>query len=99
MTFVGRGERIRTSDLSVPNRAHYQAVLRPESWRILRVAGSRVKLWLSPSYNDGLLKDQKLAAVIRNSRVLSSARARWLIRFLIVSVSSANVSAKPSGTN
>ena len=26
----GRGERIRTSDLSVPNRAHYQAVLRPE---------------------------------------------------------------------
>src|SRR5215510_4116438 len=31
---VGRGERIRTSDLSVPNRAHYQAVLRPEiiSW-------------------------------------------------------------------
>jgi hypothetical protein len=27
----GRGERIRTSDLSVPNRAHYQAVLRPES--------------------------------------------------------------------
>ena len=28
----GRGERIRTSDLSVPNRAHYQAVLRPESY-------------------------------------------------------------------
>ena len=26
----GRGERIRTSDLSVPNRAHYQAVLRPD---------------------------------------------------------------------
>jgi hypothetical protein len=25
-----RGERIRTSDLSVPNRAHYQAVLRPD---------------------------------------------------------------------
>ena len=32
---AGRGERIRTSDLSVPNRAHYQAVLRPESrWMI-----------------------------------------------------------------
>jgi hypothetical protein len=29
-TAFGRGERIRTSDLSVPNRAHYQAVLRPE---------------------------------------------------------------------
>ena len=29
----GRGERIRTSDLSVPNRAHYQAVLRPEEVR------------------------------------------------------------------
>src|SRR3989440_5486909 len=27
---TGRGERIRTSDLSVPNRAHYQAVLRPD---------------------------------------------------------------------
>ena len=26
---IGRGEMIRTSDLSVPNRAHYQAVLRP----------------------------------------------------------------------
>lgn len=25
----GRGGRIRTCDLSVPNRAHYQAVLRP----------------------------------------------------------------------
>ena len=30
----GRGERIRTSDLSVPNRAHYQAVLRPETLEI-----------------------------------------------------------------
>jgi hypothetical protein len=29
---AGRGERIRTSDLSVPNRAHYQAVLRPEAF-------------------------------------------------------------------
>lgn len=27
----GRGEMIRTSDLAVPNRAHYQAVLRPVS--------------------------------------------------------------------
>ena len=26
-----RGGRIRTCDLSVPNRAHYQAVLRPET--------------------------------------------------------------------
>ena len=30
LKIIGRGERIRTSDLSVPNRAHYQAVLRPE---------------------------------------------------------------------
>src|SRR5436190_12592756 len=30
---TGRGERIRTPDLSVPNRAHYQAVLRPVSLR------------------------------------------------------------------
>ena len=28
--FIGRGERIRTSDLSVPNRALYQAEPRPE---------------------------------------------------------------------
>src|SRR5256714_1521752 len=34
---AGRGERIRTSDLSVPNRAHYQAVLRPEFCRQLRL--------------------------------------------------------------
>ena len=26
----GRGERIRTSDLTVPNRARYQAAPRPE---------------------------------------------------------------------
>ncbi len=26
----GRGERIRTSDLTIPNRARYQAALRPE---------------------------------------------------------------------
>ena len=26
----GRGDWIRTNDLSVPNRAHYQAVLRPD---------------------------------------------------------------------
>src|SRR6185503_16419304 len=37
---VGRGERIRTSDLSVPNRAHYQAVLRPVPLRLqLSLAG------------------------------------------------------------
>src|SRR5262245_30917813 len=27
---TGRGDWIRTNDLSVPNRAHYQAVLRPD---------------------------------------------------------------------
>ena len=31
---IGRGEMIRTSDLSVPNRAHYQAVLRPAGYGI-----------------------------------------------------------------
>ena len=40
----GRGERIRTSDLSVPNRAHYQAVLRPElSWQELNAVGLHSK--------------------------------------------------------
>ena len=38
LVVVGRGERIRTSDLSVPNRAHYQAVLRPE---LIPTIGSR----------------------------------------------------------
>jgi hypothetical protein len=32
--FIGRGERIRTSDLSVPNRALYQAEPRPETNRV-----------------------------------------------------------------
>jgi hypothetical protein len=31
--FSGRGERIRTSDLSVPNRALYQAEPRPDKCR------------------------------------------------------------------
>ena len=39
MKYGGRGERIRTSDLSVPNRAHYQAVLRPELVSLRRVIG------------------------------------------------------------
>src|SRR2546429_6247823 len=37
----GRGERIRTSDLSVPNRAHYQAVLRPEFYDTSRFKKKR----------------------------------------------------------
>jgi hypothetical protein len=40
MKYSGRGERIRTSDLSVPNRAHYQAVLRPEIIALRRAIGS-----------------------------------------------------------
>lgn len=34
-----RGKRIRTSDLSVPNRAHYQAVLCPENFHFVVRAG------------------------------------------------------------
>ena len=30
LNIFGRGDWIRTNDLSVPNRAHYQAVLRPD---------------------------------------------------------------------
>ncbi len=36
LRLIGRGERIRTSDLSVPNRAHYQAVLRPDERRVVK---------------------------------------------------------------
>ena len=39
----GRGERIRTSDLTVPNRALYQAEPRPECLVIIEKRGSRVK--------------------------------------------------------
>jgi hypothetical protein len=35
--YVGRGERIRTSDILVPNQARYQAALRPETARRLYV--------------------------------------------------------------
>lgn len=38
----GRGERIRTSDLSVPNRAHYQAVLRPVPLTPKRPVGAAI---------------------------------------------------------
>ncbi len=31
LTNIGRGERIRTSDLTVPNRALYQAEPRPDN--------------------------------------------------------------------
>ena len=35
LDLIGRGERIRTSDLTVPNRALYQAEPRPDvSWMI-----------------------------------------------------------------
>ena len=45
----GRGDWIRTNDLSVPNRAHYQAVLRPDKNRpILVDEGSMVNEILSP---------------------------------------------------
>src|SRR5436190_11905063 len=33
----GRGERIRTSDLTVPNRARYQTALRPDKLELLSV--------------------------------------------------------------
>ena len=51
---VGRGGKIRTCDLSVPNRALYQAEPRPEfscfieettnKWRILQVLNAKSKL-------------------------------------------------------
>ena len=35
LELIGRGERIRTSDLTVPNRALYQAEPRPDArWMI-----------------------------------------------------------------
>lgn len=48
---IGRGGKIRTCGLTVPNRAHYQAVLRPardhlgneSKCRILRLETAQVK--------------------------------------------------------
>ena len=45
--FFGRGERIRTSDLSVPNRALYQAEPRPENQFIARTCDEGAS-YLSP---------------------------------------------------
>jgi hypothetical protein len=46
---IGRGERIRTSDLTVPNRALYQAEPRPdkemilgERWRCVKLIANRL---------------------------------------------------------
>jgi len=64
----GRGERIRTSDLSVPNRAHYQAVLRPAN------PASSDRTRHSKSQQAGGQASTKNPA--RNSRVASRAFPR-----------------------
>jgi hypothetical protein len=68
----GRGERIRTSDLSVPNRAHYQAVLRPEILKLSRNHSPQGRH--SKSGNEDGQADQSLSS--RKSRILANARAR-----------------------
>jgi hypothetical protein len=67
---AGRGERIRTSDLSVPNRAHYQAVLRPEAFLDHRERPS--------AFYEALLLAVKFGPNKRSScwRIFSPARAR-----------------------
>jgi hypothetical protein len=40
---IGRGERIRTSDLTVPNRALYQAEPRPDVHGMIGKEGEGVK--------------------------------------------------------
>src|SRR4051812_3927438 len=47
--FRGRGERIRTSDLSVPNAALYQAEPRPDRWVFGAEGGSRTHMELPPT--------------------------------------------------
>jgi hypothetical protein len=44
LDLIGRGERIRTSDLTVPNRALYQAEPRPECLLIIGNPVVTVKL-------------------------------------------------------
>ncbi len=52
LDLIGRGERIRTSDLTVPNRALYQAEPRPDispkCLLIIGKGGKPVKLPLQP---------------------------------------------------
>jgi hypothetical protein len=66
----GRGERIRTSDLSVPNRAHYQAVLRPEAYLNGRE--------MPRAFYEALLPAVKFGPRYSSNcfRILSAARAR-----------------------
>ncbi len=65
----GRGERIRTSDLSVPNRAHYQAVLRPEIEETVFSAGQAF-------YEAEMAGSSLPASRINKSRQANNARAR-----------------------
>ena len=88
----GRGERIRTSDLSVPNRAHYQAVLRPDEVRHSKRRVRAGQVW--PQIYAGERRSIRVyprKSVAKNSFVWASARARWLMRFLMVSGSWAKV--------
>lgn len=83
-SLVGRGGKIRTCGLTVPNRAHYQAVLRPEfHYGIYRPK----TCWSSQT-------------PIKSSifGIISfAARPRWLSERFFSSASSPNVRSWPSG--
>jgi hypothetical protein len=87
---IGRGEMIRTSDLSVPNRAHYRAVLRPEKnlMRFIQETYSSAEFYRRKSHwsSSSAVKSRK------NRIIFFIARARWLISPLTVEESSPNVS-------
>jgi hypothetical protein len=80
----GRGGKIRTCGLTVPNRAHYQAVLRPEfHYGIYR----RKNVWSSQT---------PIKSSIRRIICLA-ALPRWLSALFSTLVSSPNVRPYPSG--
>src|SRR6185503_18852546 len=66
----GRGERIRTSDLSVPNRAHYQAVLRPASFaKTVGSCDGRAILAIARTAGQAI---QKLARDFQRTRAMAN---------------------------
>ncbi len=78
----GRGGKIRTCGLTVPNRAHYQAVLRPVNH--LKTSVEFYKRKIDRSSQTPVKSSKKRI----NNAV---ARERWLILPFIASDSSPNV--------
>ena len=82
---TGRGGKIRTCGLTVPNRAHYQAVLRPVCFTMETIPSVEF-------YARKLQRSSQIAKKPRkNGIICKKARPRWLISRFIASGSSPKV--------